>query len=115
MLPKQNRLSNQEDFDLVKSSGKSLRCNGFVFSYYNRGDNSPTRFGFIVTKKIDSRATERNKVIRELRNSIRPHIENLVNGYDCVVIAHYSIKDKSLAEVEDEMKNVLTKIKLIQK
>lgn len=115
MLPKQNRLSNQEDFDLVKASGESYRSSSFIFNYRFRKNTFPTRIGFIVTKKIDSRATERNRVIRKLRNSIRPHIENLVDGYDCVVVALFSIKDKSLAEVEDEMKNVLIKIKLIQK
>lgn len=45
-----------------------------------------SRFGFVVSKRIDKRATVRNKIKRKIRYCIENKLEEIVKGYDFLFI-----------------------------
>lgn len=95
MLPKPNRLKSKGEFKRALS-GRRLCGNQFFVLYglaaqptagsfgvenHLPSSTRPTRFGFIVSKKIHKRATRRNRIRRRLRELVRLHLkENQVNG-----------------------------------
>lgn len=46
-----------------------------------------SRFGFVVSKNIDKRATARNRIKRVLRERVRTLLPNLPTGKDVIIIA----------------------------
>lgn len=98
MLPKINRLTGKEDFDLVKEKGRKFqeRCFG-VIACENRKDVS--RFGFIISSRISKKATIRNRTRRVLREAVRSFLPNLKPGYDVIFLGRREILDKSYQEV----------------
>jgi len=48
----------------------------------------PSRFGFIVSNKIDKRATVRNSLRRRLRALAAQYLSAIGSGYNIVVIVH---------------------------
>ena len=51
-----------------------------------QGAGAVPRFGFIISNKIDKRATRRNKIKRYLRNAARAVLKDIKPGTDVVVI-----------------------------
>lgn len=45
----------------------------------------PSRFGFVVSNKIDKRASRRNGLKRRIRSVIEIELANLEKGYDVVI------------------------------
>ncbi len=114
MLSRQNRLTSKEDFENVKNNGKTLQAESFLFSYVNRGDKNPSRFGFIVSKKISPHATARNKAVRGLREGVRQTITYVKSGHDCVLVAKPIIIRKYTNDLMREVDLMLQKAKLMQ-
>lgn len=64
----------------------SRRSSEFSTPYFNlriqANKDRASRFGFVVSKKIDKRATVRNRVKRVLRSCIEENLESIKKGYD---------------------------------
>ena len=81
-----DRLRQRADF-LAVANGPRMNSAAFVIQSRPRGDDSPARVGFTVTKKVGT-ATERNRVRRRLRElvkrldavSMRPHSDYVLVG-----------------------------------
>jgi len=86
MLPKENRLTDDYDFRRVKRLGKSYHCPFFKLSLAPRKIAGPSRFGFVISTKIDKRATVRNRIKRLLREAMRERLEKIPDGFDLVVM-----------------------------
>ena len=54
-----------------------------------------SRFGFIVSKKIDKRATVRNRIKRVLRSCIEESLPKIKHGYDFLFILKKEAVGKS--------------------
>ncbi len=78
MLKKQFRLT---EFNL--NNYKSLSTPLFNLKYA-KNDLSYSRFAFVVSKKIDTRATARNEIKRKLRSNIEQIFDNIVPGTDFI-------------------------------
>ena len=113
MLPKTNRLQKQ-DFDNVREKGFVVNGNLFGLAIYKRNNSNPPRFGFIVSKKISSKAVERNRIKRILRQSLFSLLSKFKNGYDVVFLAKKAILEKSnFSDVADEIEKVGRKGKIL--
>ena len=66
---------------------------------------SHSRFAFVVSKKVDKRAVVRNKVKRTLRSFIEYNIENIVKGYDMILIAKAQIQTITKEALFDSLRN----------
>jgi len=103
MLPSENRLTKKHDFEKVRSEGKYQSSNNLSVSFLNRRDGGPARFGIIVSKKISTKAHERNKVKRNLREIVRKNLGRAKSGFDFVVIAKPSIIRASSDTITSEL------------
>lgn len=111
MLKKINRLTKDKDFDSVFKKGKSsydkivgvkVVLNGLKYN----------RFGILVSTKISKKAVERNKIKRQIRETIRLRSENIKNGHDCVIISLGGILDKKYEDIEKSIDTHFKKLKL---
>lgn len=86
MLPRAGRLRNKRDFERVYQQGRRVSVESFTMYVYARGDDAPTRMGFVVGRQFGT-PVARNRVKRRLRAAVRPLWEHLPHGYDLVCIA----------------------------
>lgn len=71
MLSRQNRLRQRFDFIKVKRHGQSVSRRFFYVSYLKNERERTPRFGFVVSRRLDKRATVRNRAKRLLREAVR--------------------------------------------
>lgn len=110
MLPKENRLTDDYDFRRVKRLGKIYHSPIFSLTVAPRKISGPSRFGFVISTKIDKRATVRNRIKRLLREAVRKQLEKTPNGFDLVFVVRPRIVGKSYEEVGAEVDKVLSKV-----
>jgi len=112
MLAKINRLRKDKDFANLVRSGRiyygqelSLRCwpNGMIQS----------RWGFVVSKKVDKRAVMRNQIKRRLRAIVRQNFSHLKTGLDIMVLTRTEIKSLTYGQLKDKFLVLLKKADLI--
>jgi len=73
------------------------------------------RFGIVVSKKIDKRATARNKIKRIFRSSLLDLNKNMTVGHDILFIVKIGILGKKKEEIQLAIKSVLEKAGFIKK
>ncbi len=90
-LPKASRLLASTGFTTVLRGGK--KTNDALFSVYTAPNQlSQARLGITVSRKVSSRAVQRNRIKRQVRESFRQHRLTLC-GVDLVVIARPQAAD----------------------
>lgn len=114
MLPTQNSLTKTEDFEKVKSKGKLLQSNSFALAVMKRGDEKPSRFGFVVSTKISKQATLRNRVKRALREAVRQSLFYIIKEHDFVFLAKGIIVKMSTSEIMREVQQFFKDNNLLQ-
>jgi ribonuclease P protein component len=95
MVNKRSRLSRSSDFQRIYRQGSSTASRFLVLYYFKRpaatGDESP-RLGLSVSKKLGG-AVVRNRHKRLLREAFGALQEQLVGGYDYVLIARPALNE----------------------
>jgi ribonuclease P protein component len=95
MLSKINRLQKDKDFQKVFKGSKPVHTENLVFrvaekSYKLSADSYKlprgARFGFIVSNKVNKRATRRNALKRRLRAAVGALLPTLPRDIDVVVM-----------------------------
>lgn len=99
MLKKERRLSNFREIENLSSASSPY----FLLKY--KRENGLSKFGFIVSKKIDKRATVRNEVKRKLKKVVRENLDNIVDGTFLLIA-----KEKSIDEEKDKLSEVFRDI-----
>jgi len=91
MLPQDLRLPSIEIAPLLRQ-GKRIRAGSveFVFRKTEKG----RRFAFIVSTKVEKRATARNRVKRLLREAVAAHIAHIIEGVDGVLVVKGKTPDE---------------------
>jgi ribonuclease P protein component len=111
MLPKENRLTDDYDFRRVKRLGRNYHSSLFKLGVARRKkEGQASRFGFVISTKIDKRAAVRNRIKRLLREAIRQRLEKIPAGFDFVFVVRPKIVGKNYEEVSAEVDRVLSKI-----
>ncbi len=113
MLAKQYRLQKDKDLKLVFKNGKAFSA-GFLFLKLKKNNLQVSRFGFIVGKRISKKAAIRNKIKRRLREIIRKNLDNIKSEFDIVIWVKPVIADKNYQEIEQDIKELLKKSRLIK-
>lgn len=68
-----------------------------------------SRFGFIVSKKVEKRAVLRNRIKRQIRNCMEKNLDAILTGKDMLFVLKKESKEKSKDEFCRETLNVLKK------
>ncbi|MDD5146199.1 MAG: ribonuclease P protein component [Candidatus Pacebacteria bacterium] len=113
MLPKPYRLTKNNDFQNVFQNG---RVAGGSFLAIKAAPNTLThcRIGFVVSKKVSNKATDRNRVKRRLREAMRGFLPQFNNHFDMVLLTKKEIKDKEFGQIKEEMGALLKRARLIK-
>ncbi len=110
MLPKENRLTDDYDFRRVKRLGKNYHGPLFKLSFARRKVFGPSRFGFVISKKIDKRAVVRNRIKRLLREAVRERLEKIPDGFDATFVVRPNIVGKNYEEISLAFDQILSKV-----
>ncbi|MBU1132494.1 ribonuclease P protein component [Patescibacteria group bacterium] len=116
MLPKTNRITKQKEFDRFfgknfhQVRGINLSSSHLILKYYPN-NRTVSRFGLLVSNKIDKRATARNRIKRQLRESIHLNLPNFKTNIDALIIAKPSIKNVESVDLRKELLNIFRKVK----
>ena len=85
MLSKKNRISNQRLIEKLNRQGRSYKTGHFVFKFLP-SLSEDSKFAAVVSKKITSKAVKRNKLRRQITESLRKKINSLKKPVVCLVI-----------------------------
>ena len=114
MLPKEYRLKKRSAFAATYRTGKSLHKDGItMFLGKEKNNESPTKIGFVVSKKIHKRAVKRNRIKRLMRESYRLLIkeEAISDRYISVIfVASTKLLGKNFKEVDEAMRKLVYKL-----
>ena len=107
MLAKKYRLPIQQ---VIQKNGKIVKTPYFLVKFFSN-DLGFFRFGIIISKKVDSRASARNKIKRIIFQSVRPYLKNQsAGGKDFLIILSPKagiLKKQELTQVIKETFNKL--------
>ncbi len=106
MLSKVNRLSAPRISHVLRYGA---RVGNQLFQLSTEKGEVASRFSFIVSTKIDKRATRRNRIRRLLSESVRHQLPN-IKGLDCVFVVRKNFSDAKQAEVEKMVMELFQKI-----
>ncbi len=87
MLATNHRLKGKNNFDRVKTEGRLYQKESFGALVLKRDNDGPSRFGFVVSTKVSSHATQRNRIKRALSEAVRYNLDKIGKGYDVVFLA----------------------------
>lgn len=107
MLPKKNRV-NKKGIDLLFGRGKSINSPSLTFKFILNNNFITTHISFIVPKNTAKLAVQRNLLRRRGYNVLGKFINQFPPGILGIFIFKKYQKDVSI--IEDEIKNILTKI-----
>lgn len=88
--------------------------NRFVALRFSQNNSSYNRYAFVVSKRIDKKATARNRIKRLVRKCIEEKDKDLKKGYDMIFIIRKNITDLSSASINEQVKEILVKSSLIK-
>ena len=82
----------------------------FSTQYFNlkisKNNLEISRFAFVVSKKIDKRATVRNSLKRKVRSVIEEMFDNIKGGFDFVFFPKQTAIKVTRDQIQEEIKNL---------
>ncbi|MCL4354878.1 ribonuclease P protein component [Patescibacteria group bacterium] len=106
MLKKLHRLASGRILN-----AQALSTEFFVLKFA-KNNQEISRFGFLVSKKVDSRATERNRLRRQTRRCIEDRLSQVLPGFDFLFILKKEALGKKTDQICNLVEGVLKKEKL---
>lgn len=98
------------------SNGNRANTAYFSLRFIRNNEQANSRFGFIVGKKVDKKATQRNLVKRRLRSIVRNHLDELneQSSFDVVIVAYDKIAELKFDELETLLVQALQQNKILK-
>lgn len=119
MLPKNQRLKKESAFKATYNVKNSVSDSYFILfaGKMKKQPDTPTRVGFVVSKKNHKRAVKRNRLKRLAREAYRTAfkenlIDNAQNFMSLIFVARTPAIGKNFAEVKSSVVKLITKLKL---
>ena len=107
---KKEVLRRKKDFNRIYGKGKSVG-EKYVVMFSLKNGLGYNRMAFLASKKVGN-SVQRNRARRLMKESFRNICEDLPEGYDIILIARSSIKEKKCSEVKASMKNAFRRMGL---
>lgn len=101
-----SRLSSPNDFKIVYREGYKVST-GDLRLHILRRQGEGNRVGFSIRGRL--KAVVRNRIKRRLREAYRLNQAQLKKGFDLVIVARESLKEKTFWEVERALRIALMK------
>lgn len=113
MLPKENRLKRDKDFQALFKSGRGA-YGSVCGAKWRRNDLQVSRFAVVVGTKVSKKAVVRNRLRRQIREMLRLRLGQMRPGYDLVLIVKREALGKTAPELEREVLRLLKKTPVFQ-
>ncbi len=111
-MNKNYSLRSMMEFKKVYSLGNNY-WNRNLILYVRKNEINFTRIGYSITKKIGN-AVVRNKIRRRMKEIIRLNYNDLLEGYDLVLIPKRNVVDITYEELENAILHILQISKLLK-
>ena len=103
------RLRRRPEFLRVAAKGRRAAMPGLVLQALQRGDDTPARLGFTVTKKVGN-AVIRNRTRRRLKEAARLLLrERALTGVDLVLVGRDATRARDFASLRADLEQALAK------
>lgn len=112
MLAKKNRVNKEKEIVALVRAGQSVFGPYFSFKYKFLPKTS-TKFGFVVSTKIDKRAVVRNKIQRRLRSLAKDNLVRIKDGYQILLLAKKPAATASYDELKKSFSECLHKARIL--
>ncbi|MFN7016535.1 MAG: ribonuclease P protein component [Fimbriimonadales bacterium] len=109
MLPRAGRLRKKREFEQVYQQGRRVSMESFTMYVHARGDDAPTRMGFVVGRRFGAHV-QRNRVKRRLRAAARALWERLPAGYDVVCVARNAAATAPIEQIQHQMQQAIERV-----
>lgn len=86
MLPKLHRLHQDQEIKSLTKAGQTFFLPQFIFKY-QKNTEKISKFAFVVSTKVDKRATVRNLLKRRMRAAVKEILPKLNTGFSVLIIA----------------------------
>ena len=100
-FPKSRRLTKVSEYEHVKRDGFTRRGKLLMLNVVAVDNSGPCRAGFIASRRIGG-AVVRNRVRRRLREIVRQHQHELLEGFWIVLVARWDAADANYRALEHE-------------
>jgi len=105
MLSQKNRISNRRLIDKLNKEGKAYKTSHFVFKFLP-SHSEDSKFAAVISKKSAPKAVSRNRLRRQITESIRLRLSTFKKPIVCLIIVKkdgpdslkYSIIDGEIKE-----------------
>lgn len=107
MLAKKFRLRIQNQ--IIKQTKKSAiqKKSKYLVVKITPNNFSYSRFGIIISRKVNKKATQRNRIKRVIFNHVRLNKFHQVPGNDILIITLPPINQLTKTEIQQELNNLL--------
>jgi ribonuclease P protein component len=112
MLPPANRLKKERDIKQVLASKNSHRSAMLACKAAPNG-LAVSRFCFVVSRRVSSKAVVRNKVKRRLRAAVSALLSRVKPGWDCVVIADPRVPSSNFQDLAAALEKLFLAAKIV--
>ena len=116
MLPKQYRLKNKYAFKATYRVNSSYHVDGItLFAGTEKKEETETKVGFVVSKKVHKRAVKRNRLKRLMRESYRlllksGNLGNTQKYLSLIFVGSAKVLDKDFKTVDAIMKQLVERV-----
>lgn len=112
MLPKENRLKRDKDFQKVFKGGAGA-YGSFCGAKFSPNGRKSSRIAVVVGTKVSKSAVVRNRIRRQIREVVRLNLAKIRPGYDLVIIAKPEAKGRTQRELEQATLKLIKKTPLL--
>lgn len=110
MTPR-HRLRAERDFVHARAAGRAQRSALFTLTAAPRAEPGPSRFGFVVSKRVGNAVT-RNRVKRRLRAIIQARLTSIAAGFDVIITAQPATATSAFADLAAAAEAALRRARL---
>ena len=105
-IPSTSRLTKSSEFKEVQNRGKKLSSKHLLL-FLQKKDAPPSQIGITVSTKVSSKAVDRNRVKRRLRELFRTSAPQFTCSVELVVIARQGAHECSFADLRKQFLGTL--------
>lgn len=114
MLAKQYRLTKNKDFARIAKKGQSIFSSELGIKWI-KNNLADSRFGIVVSLKIDKKAVIRNRIKRMFRAILKENLSRFKRGFDFLILVQPKLKGMNYYQIEDKLLSLLKKRDLLEK
>jgi ribonuclease P protein component len=108
-LAKKNRLNLR--LNRLRIEGACQKLHSPLFTYLVASQQEPlsqSRFAIVLSKKLAKKAVDRNKIRRNISESIKNSLSKLPQKKDIILIPKKELLDKDKLQISKDLENVLS-------